>query len=121
MSHMQEMISSSKSVASPTRDTASTASDADFLSPEGKKRPACIPEPDPDLGAFLAQHNITRWWPQIHEKLGITSIADLQFIGKACEKYLTGLPALPVLRLTALANSKASVADSTASVPDSPT
>ena len=121
MSHMQEMITSSKSVATPTRDTVSTSSDADLVTPEGKKRPACNPDPDPDLGAFLAHHNIMKWWPQIYEKLGITSIADLQFIGKDCAKYLTGLPALPVLRLTALANSKASAANSPASVPDSPT
>jgi hypothetical protein len=55
-----------------------------------------------------------KWWPDIYDKLGITSIEDLRFIGKVeCEKYLAGLPALPIMRLACLADSKPSITDST--------
>lgn len=71
---------------------------------EGVKRAICVVEPDTDLADYMAKHNITKWWPDIYEKLGATSIADLGFIGRAaCEKFLTGLPALPIMRLAALA------------------
>ena len=116
MSQFQDLLSSSKSVSTPTHDTVSSPESA-ITTPQGMKRPACIPEPDPDLGNFLEEHNIRKWWPQIYDKLGITNISDLRFIGKtACETYLKGLPALPVMRLAILADSKAALADSTASL-----
>ena len=63
------------------------------------------PPPDEDLRLFMTSHGILRWWPQIFEKLGITSVQHLRFIGKkATLEYLTCLPALPALKLAELAD-----------------
>jgi hypothetical protein len=62
--------------------------------------------PDAALQEFMSTHKISRWWPAIHEKLGITSIEELRFLGReVVEKYLSGLPALPVIKFTQLAAS----------------
>lgn len=61
--------------------------------------------PDATLQEFMSANNIARWWPEIHEKLGITSVEELRFIGREnVLKYLSGLPALPTLKLAQLAS-----------------
>jgi hypothetical protein len=61
--------------------------------------------PDADLERYLVQNKIMKWWPEIYEKLAITSIAELKFIGKTkVTEYLAALPALPALKLAALAD-----------------
>lgn len=58
------------------------------------------------LADYMRSHNIMKWWPQIYEKLGITNIADLQYIGKKeCLQSLASLPALPRVKMAALAGS----------------
>lgn len=67
------------------------------------------PDADADLQSFLVRHKISKWWPDIHNRLGITSIEELRYIGKAnVLTYLSGLPALPVLKLSELAEERAS-------------
>ena len=64
-------------------------------------------EPDMELKTYLTTHNLMKWWPDIYERLGITTVADLMFIGKKeCAKSLAGLPALARLKMAALANSQ---------------
>jgi hypothetical protein len=98
---MQVLISKSVStLGSPSESDSNKKHD-------GTKRSNCVVEPDHDLASFLVKNNIMKWWPDIYEKLGITNISELRFIGKdICEKYLIGLPALPVLKLAILADSK---------------
>lgn len=63
------------------------------------------PDADADFQSFMVRNKISMWWPQIHERLGITSIQELRYIGKAnVLTYLAGLPALPVLKLSELAD-----------------
>jgi hypothetical protein len=109
---MQTLISRQEVHATPSSNSQSiTTLDADespsgHKSKEGVKRAICVEQPDTDLSNYMAKHNITKWWPDISDRLGITSIADLKFLGRAkCEQYLTGLPALPIMRLAALAES----------------
>ncbi len=60
---------------------------------------------DAELSSYMSNHKISRWWPEVHDKLGITSVAELRYIGKAAVlSYLAGLPALPVLKLAELAD-----------------
>jgi hypothetical protein len=60
-----------------------------------------------ELKTYLTTHNLMKWWPDIYERLGITTVADLMFIGKEeCAKSLAGLPALARLKMAALANSQ---------------
>jgi hypothetical protein len=64
------------------------------------------PDADAEFQSFMVQNKISKWWHQIHDRLGITSIQELRYIGKAnVLTYLSGLPALPVLKLSELADS----------------
>jgi hypothetical protein len=75
--------------------------DADAASREQE-----LPAPDDDLLQYMNAHNIARWWPQIYAKLGVASIKDLRYIGKAATlSYLNFLPALPCLKMAELADS----------------
>lgn len=61
--------------------------------------------PDDDLQAFMTRNKIIQFWPQVHEKLGVTSIEQLQYLGKeAVLQYLVGVPALPLIKLAELAD-----------------
>ena len=53
-----------------------------FQRKDSTKRALCVVQPDADLQRFLTQLNIMKWWQDIYERLGITSIEDLRFIGK---------------------------------------
>ena len=65
---------------------------------------ADCPEADAEFQSFMVRNKISKWWHQIHDRLGITSIQELRYIGKAnVLTYLAGLPALPVLKLSELA------------------
>ncbi len=65
-----------------------------------------LPPPDADLQQFMNAHNIAKWWPQLYGKLGVTSIQELQYLGKANVLLaLTGMPIYPVLKLAELAES----------------
>ena len=65
------------------------------------------PDADADFQSFMVRNKISMWWPQVYERLGITSIQELRYIGKAnVLTYLSGLPALPVLKLSELAEEK---------------
>jgi hypothetical protein len=72
----------------------------------GKKRLQLLEEePDMELKTYLTTHNLMKWWPQIYERLGITTVADLKFIGKKeCVSCLADLPALARLKMAALAD-----------------
>ena len=66
-----------------------------------------LPPPDSDLQEFMNAHNIAKWWPQMYGNLGVTSIQQLQYIGKANVLLaLTGMPLYPVLKLAELAESQ---------------
>ena len=66
------------------------------------------PDPDACLRAFMMENKIMVFWPQVYEKLGITSIADLQYLGeKNVQQYLVGVPALPAIKLAKLAGETA--------------
>jgi hypothetical protein len=76
-----------------------------FSSTSSKRAIFAVDQPDEDLGRYMVQNKIMKWWPQIYEKLAITSIADLKFIGKnKVQEYLAELPALPAMKLAALAD-----------------
>jgi hypothetical protein len=106
------LLAKSVTTSSPREDI--NDDDAFFKKTESAKRALCVVEPNADLERYLTQHSIMKWWPDIYDKLGITSIEDLRFIGKVeCERYLAGLPALPIMRLAWLADSKPSITDST--------
>ena len=65
------------------------------------------PNPDDDLHEFMTRNKIIQFWPQVYEKLGITSIDQLQYLGKdAVLKYLVGVPALPLIKLAELADAR---------------
>jgi len=65
-------------------------------------------DPDSDLQAYMNTNNISKWWPQIYARLGITTIKDLQYLGKEQTlKFLAGLPALPLFKMAELAETKA--------------
>ena len=52
---------------------------------------------------YMTQNKINKWWPQIYDKLGVTSIDELKFVGKnEIEKGLAQLPAYPRMKLLAL-------------------
>ena len=82
----------------------------------GAKRLLIPDDPDIELKNFMIEHNIWKWWPEIYEKLGITNIDDLRFIGKKeCSKSLNGLPAIARLRMATLADSRTSTSNHNAS------
>jgi hypothetical protein len=109
---VMNLLAKSVTTSSPREDI--NDDDAFFKKTESAKRALCVVEPNADLERYLTQHSIMKWWPDIYDKLGITSIEDLRFIGKVeCERYLAGLPALPIMRLAWLADSKPSITDST--------
>jgi hypothetical protein len=111
MTAVMNLLAKSVTTSSPRDDIDD---DAVLKRPESAKRALCVVEPNADLERYLTQHRIMKWWPDIYDKLGITSIEDLRFIGKVeCERYLAGLPALPIMRLACLADSKPSITDST--------
>ena len=63
-----------------------------------------LPAPEDELLQYMRTHNITTWWPQIYGKLGVSSVKDLRYIGKANTLlYLHDLPALPCLKIAELA------------------
>jgi hypothetical protein len=109
---VMNLLAKSVTTSSPREDV--NDDDVVFKKTESAKRALCVVEPNADLERYLTQHGIMKWWPDIYDKLGITSIEDLRFIGKVeCERYLAGLPALPIMRLAWLADSKPSITDST--------
>jgi hypothetical protein len=74
----------------------------------GAKRLLIPEDPDLELTIFMTKHKILKWWPEIYERLGITTIDELRFIGKEeCSKSLNDLPALPRLKMATLAESSA--------------
>jgi hypothetical protein len=98
--------SNSQSINTMDAESPTDLSAAPPKSREGVKRAICVAQPDTELSDYLAKHKITKLWPEIYDRLGITSIDDLKFIGRAkCEQHLTGLPVLPIMRLAALAES----------------
>jgi hypothetical protein len=71
----------------------------------GAKRLLLQEEPDAELKTYLTSQSIMKWWPDIYERLGITTIADLRFIGKIeCLASLADLPALARLKMASLAD-----------------
>jgi hypothetical protein len=63
----------------------------DLDTPSASAQPA-TPQPETALAGFLEANNITRWWPEIYQKLGITSISELQYIGgDVVRQYLAGM------------------------------
>lgn len=63
-----------------------------------------LPAPEDELLQYMRTHNISTWWPQIYGKLGVSSVKDLRYIGKANTLlYLHDLPALPCLKIAELA------------------
>jgi hypothetical protein len=89
-----------------TGNSSSPITPPDNTTMLGAKRSILPEEPDMELAHYMQSHNIMKWWPQIYEKLGITNIADLQFIGKKeCLQSLASLPTLPRLKMALLAGS----------------
>ena len=71
-----------------------------------------MPAPNDCLRAFMTQNKIMLFWPQVYEKLGVTSIAELQYLGtKNVQQYLAGVPALPAIKLAELAGTKEETSD----------
>ena len=79
------------------------------VTPQGSqatKRSIVLDEPEMDLKTYLTENKILKWWPHIYEKLGVTSIDDLKFLGKQeILQSLASLPSLPRLKIAAAVDS----------------
>jgi hypothetical protein len=88
---------------SPSVQVRSTSPKIEERSDKGTKRSVFMEEPAADLMTYMTQNKIDKWWPQIYDKLGVTSIDELKFVGKnEIEKGLAQLPAYPRMKLLAL-------------------
>ena len=98
MKSMQSQIAASQHNLTPAKRALASDESAQLSTLE-------LPPPDADLQEYMNTHNIARWWPQLYARLGITATKDLRYIGKqATLQFLTGLPALPVLKMAELAD-----------------
>jgi hypothetical protein len=69
----------------------------------GSKRQIVLEQPESDLKNFLTENKLMKWWPAIYDKLGVTSIRDVQFIGKnEILQSLASLPSFPRLKMAGL-------------------
>ena len=96
MKNMQAQIAASQQNLTPAKRSLESAT-ALPLADE-------LPAPDSDLQEYMNSHNVSKWWPEIYARLGITTIKDLRYLGKdQTLKFLAGLPALPILKIADLA------------------
>jgi hypothetical protein len=104
---LQNITSSSQSARSPSPLLENkSSSDTLHQGQQGSKRQICLEEPESDLQNFLTQHNLMKWWPELYDKLGVTSIKDLKFLGKEeIVRSLATLPAFPRLKMASLLDS----------------
>ena len=69
----------------------------------GSKRQIVLEEPEFDLKNFLTENKLMKWWPAIYDKLGVTSIRDVRFLGKEeILRSLASLPSFPRLKIVGL-------------------
>jgi hypothetical protein len=108
---LKQLLASSAASPSTDKESATPSPAAAALGGASSTSSSCkraintADPPDEDLERYLVQNKIMRWWPQMYEKLAVTSIADLKFIGKTkIMEYLAALPALPAMKLAALAD-----------------
>ena len=102
---MQQVVGAQQVVggSSSVRSTSPMIDERSETGPQRTKRSICLEEPDVDLKTYMTQNKIDKWWPQIYDRLGVTSIDELKFVGKKeIENSLAQLPAYPRMKLLAL-------------------
>ena len=104
---LQNFTTASSSARSPSPMLADQSSSDTLQGQQRSKRHICLEEPESDLHNFLTQNNLMKWWPQMYDKLGVTSIKDLKFVGKEeVLSSLASLPAFPRLKMASLLDSE---------------